>query len=902
MFMLLFSLGLTFYALTQPVRYQAEGIFREKGKSNSSFDPRQAMVLIAGNQKESEGEPIFKSRRVVSEAVKKLGLQAHISPGPADPGMLQCFFMNLWTEIAYFRNWDEPLFADKVYPFKISNLEYEADQRRSFSLVVKNGTFQLQDKKSGEKFSGSGTIVGDNFSFDIEGNGEGLYTLTFLPLTKTIKDVTGVLKVQSDKNDKTLIKLTYASRDRLQAKEVLNALMGSYLSYLEEDLKGVHDKQIGYLEDRQKKSFVSLKNKMELHAEEVAKDALNHGFIGSEKAIQFFAAHQEQLQAKKEKNDFQIKALRNIPVDRVLGVVEMPALAQKAQQLGEMRNFRDSLSLALWDPKAEFDSDQLASRVKEWESLQDQGQAIDQLIVALEERGMVESSDLFEGKIKVFINFWQDQLTKSREAFQHSSKENFYPLFNDFSRKKESFKNSLYNLKGFIDVQSSSLEEELVHSKAIDEEFRGIDLSLSQDLFKRYLSSLEELQAQDRHLAFLQDQIAQEDFALSSLSTIIQDPLAQDLVNKAATLEIAIRDPKNRSEKEQLRMKDELDLERNFLKMHIEQTLSLNHIKQNLLKEKFTALQRATLGFLHRQISFQEHQIKELIQSKLDALEQENQLYQEQIQNLGDQLASYPEKWVRDEMLKAEMQLQQMQAQEITRIVENKNITSNLELVQSSPLDHSYPPLLPIYPLTPVFALLGAFLGFLVGVCVVLAKIFTHGIPATCRNLKLQGQKVLGVLSGKSTLLDSDLETFRSIFVEMGNARSLLIVGKPFDFVSYVRKTEKRVLFIDLNFNTPFSDTGIFNFLINGIEPKIENDVISFGGTTRSYLELLAKPQFAKWLNTLEYDLIVASIPISPSSPAVDYLSTLFDRCLLRVEEETLEELESHFGKHPFIV
>jgi hypothetical protein len=546
-------------------------------------------------------------------------------------------------------------------------------------------------------------------------------------------------------------------------------------------------------------------------------------------------------------------------------------------------------------------------RVQQWEDLQAEGEAIDKLIVLLEERGQVESSDLFQGKTKFFINFWQEQLSKSLMAFQEGSKDNYYLLFNNFCHKKESFKNTLLNLKNFIDVQATTLQEELVHSKEMGEEFKGIDLTLSQDLFKRYMTQLEELQAQERHLDFLQEQIKEESFAMSSLSSILQDTLAQEIVQRAASLEMAIRDPKNRSEKEHQRMRDELSLERGFLGMHLEQTLELNRIKQNLLQEKFTTLQRATLGFLHRQIAFIEHQVKDLVHSKIESLEQQRDLYQEQIQNLGDQLASYPEKWVRDELLKQAMQLQQMQAQEMTRFVENKNITSNLELVQSSPLDSSFAPPLPIVPMVPLFAFLGGFLGLIAGISSILLGVARHGIPATQRNLELQGQKVLGSLLDPhreiATFLDCDLETFRTLFIHL--EKSMLIAGSQAAwskrFSEYLRQTGQRVLFIDLHTHSPYSPEGLYHYLKTGEKPTIIQDSLSFGGTTRSHLELLAQPRFHELLKNYEkeFDVVVMGISASPCCPTVTYLSRLFKVSIFCIHTETLEKLKELFKRGP---
>lgn len=908
------SLIFSLYALMRPVHYLAEGSFREKGKSNSSFDNRAAMVLIGGNQRDAEGEPIFKSRKVVSAVVRKLGLQATVDPRRGQPGPLALLLYNLYLEWAHFMEADEPLFEDPVYPFKIADLDYPHDARKAFSLIYKDGEVQLKDRSSGAKYVGKVglPIQGEDFKVTIvptHAEAGKIYTLSFAPFTRTLKDVTRGLKVQADKNDKSLIKLSYVSLDRFLARDVVAVLMDAYLDYLEQEQRVIHERQIAYLENRQADSFAALKKKMELHAHEVAKDALKSGFIGSDKAIQFFAAHQEQLQAKKEQADLLIKGLRDVvhqdavPIDRLVGAWELPHLNAQVQHLGELKSLRDSLSLTLWDPQVEIDTDQFAHRVKEWEELQHDSLEIDKLIVALDEKGIVNPPDGLHGKIHFFINFWQEELNKSLHAFNEGSKENFYPLFNDWAKKKESFKSLLHNLKHFIDVQSSAVQEELVHSKEIEEEFKGIDLQISQDLFKRYLTQLEELQAQERHLAFLKEQIKQEEFAISSLSSIMQDPIANDLVNRAAALELAIRDPKNRSEKEQARMHDELNLERNFLSMHLEQTLELNKIKQSLMQEKFTSLQRATLGFLHRQISFLEHQIKDLIQSKITSLEQERELYQEQIQNLGDQLATYPEKWVRDELLKQAMQIQQMQAQEITRIVENKNITSNLELIQSSPLDEAFPPPLPLMPMTPLYAFLGGFLGFLLGICSILAQFLFKGIPLTPGNVELQNQKVLGRLQEPersfNAFLDSDLETFRAILIQMRH--SLLIAGSNTSwaktFATYARQTGQKVLFIDLDFNTSYDPEGLCQYLKGGPNPRILSDTVSFSGTTRSYLELLCQKKFSTWLSQVkgDYDLIVASIACPPYSATVVHLSQFFEHTILVVQDEKMEQLKSIF-------
>lgn len=131
------------YALLKPIRYEAEGTFREKGIKTNNVSGSSVMQLLSGavlSGTESEAASLMSSRRILKEVIEKLHLQASLqSPGESDTP-LRRIKHNLSLEWASaFRRSPLPVLDDLSPSFQIESLAYQGEVPLSFLIKIKEG-------------------------------------------------------------------------------------------------------------------------------------------------------------------------------------------------------------------------------------------------------------------------------------------------------------------------------------------------------------------------------------------------------------------------------------------------------------------------------------------------------------------------------------------------------------------------------------------------------------------------------------------------------------------------------------------------------------------------------------------------------------------------------------------
>ncbi len=249
--------------------------------------------------------------------------------------------------------------------------------------------------------------------------------------------------------------------------------------------------------------------------------------------------------------------------------------------------------------------------------------------------------------------------------------------------------------------------------KEKSQDFQGIDLKTSQDLFVSYTHKLNEIESQMMQNKFIINKMNQEDFELSSLATILNDQISLDMSTKATLLAINLKDSNNRSLKEQERIKEDLDLQKRFLSTHLENANQLLSLNENLMHYKVKSLQNMTLGLVKQQISLLQDNLAEYIQSRIHNLKAEAEIIEQHKLELMNQMTALPSKWVSEKMINLEMEVNQKMVEEVSKLVETKNISSNLEIIQSTVIDEAKAPIHPKSSRPFLFAVLGSIIGSL---------------------------------------------------------------------------------------------------------------------------------------------------------------------------------------------
>ena len=268
-------------------------------------------------------------------------------------------------------------------------------------------------------------------------------------------------------------------------------------------------------------------------------------------------------------------------------------------------------------------------------------------------------------------------------------------------------------------------------------------------------------------------------------------------------------------------------------------------------------------------------------------------------------------------ILEQDVETNQLIVEEIAKIVESKNISHNLEVIQSAPVDPALPPVHPLTPSVFLWTILGCFLGAVLGSGIALAKTLSNGIRISAENLKLAGYHVSGIISpplysSKTKLLrDVNLETLRRLQTYFDKPASiqeakllLLLEGRGPDYASALAElfSQKgcRVLIMDLHCteSQENSPQGLLQYLQGEsdappIQKREQWDEMCAGGSNRYATEKIGSPVFGRLIEQLKtkYDWILAVSGVLPCSAEAESLALLFPYLAVTLQRETIEEL-----------
>lgn len=479
---------------------------------------------------------------------------------------------------------------------------------------------------------------------------------------------------------------------------------------------------------------------------------------------------------------------------------------------------------------------------------------------------------------------------------------------------------SMRDLSQQRDALNLAIEETQFKITPADlQEFAGIDLSMANQLYLTYTRQHDDIEASIKQNDFLGAEVLQEGFDISSLSGVLNDPVSGEIIGAASHLLLKLRDENNITVKEQERLKEGVSQQRAFLSNHLKQTRELASLRRGLIESKIAALHQTMLELIKEQIALKGKHLSDYVSARIENLGQEEQLLNSHLDSLHTKMAELPKKWVGEQLIKELLDLQQRLSREIAELVESKNLKSNLELVQSAPVDRALLPYLPQKPKIMLFMAVGVFLGAFCSSAFVLFKSFHGGVRAASTNLSTEWRHYSGYLSLRSdqtslTLSDDDLSTLRRLIAAVCDPSKkglcLLVEGRGPHFAPHMAKLLSRrgnkVLLLPLSFERVSEEsTGGLLEVLEGkaLEPLVLNkgiyDEVLPGGVSRWGSELSASGTFLKLVNRYKesYDWILAYTQATATSAEVEALLALADSIAVTVDGETLDTLGIYKGR-----
>lgn len=934
-------------ALHRPIYYQASGTFKDSGKVRTGInDPFASLTSVAGMaMNECAAIPLLKSRKIIGEVVEKLGLQAAVLPPPSAwplwsnfVGEIEQMGHNVKIELALWRQSKQPALPPLAYPLICNDINYAGEVPLKLNIILtQQGHFSVWE---GEEQLGQGQL-GQPFSclvcqFCLKANPESMvlppsdmpFTLLLQPKAAVVEAMTAALTVENDRFGKNILWLRFAHRDRSVATAFINALMESYRRYNIEDDKHIMLEQIAYLHQRQTELGQQLQAVLQAHAGRCSEDLAGTGFPDVESEMSFFVSNHQDYHRKLFSIELEKARLQKY-LDEGLVYYERyategdPLIINKLlEEMRELKQQSDTLELALARipvSDAKQLQEGLSKQLSELEETRNAITAIASLSSSVE-KGFLATSSIPENLLnhpRYLIAMWMQRLQESQQHWLVAPPAEKGRFLIEWEQCKASFINYLNNLQRLLQVYANNMEERISRHQDLPVEMQGLDLKAAWQLYNGYIEKLNELEAQLLQGEFIAEQIQESSFEVSSLSSVLNDNVSQELFAKASRLTLELRDESNRNQKEIWRIKEELSLQKEFLIVHLRQTIVLWELNQKSMIEKIHSVQGLLRDLIQMRLTVLQQHLEEYVHSRLSNLEQEQMIIQQRQGSLRLQMSHLPLKLIEKKLIEHQISLNRMMIEEMMRLVEAKNISSHLEMIQSAPLDAALAPIHPRSCHLLFFSLGGGLLSASMMAAFLLTRQLIQGMPATAKMLQQRGAQIIYGKAAKQKLclasctkeqLDLLRTTLHYCCQTEAQNPLLIVEGAPpialaMPLAELLAMRGESLLLVQLDLSSQELGLGAY---LEGQSPKPNvqktskgYDLVSFGAASPLGQELLLNERFTQWLThqRAEYKHIICSIALPYDDSLALSLAQSFNFNLVVIDSTaTMEKM------HPWLI
>jgi len=705
---LTFALIAAAYTLTRPVTYQFIASFKDKGNVNASNSPIGSLLGGGSSSTQSEAVTWMKSLKIQKRLIKRNNLQAVINyKNPPKTRYLTRINNNLRIDYASLLDRPYPNLLPYEFPLTVTDVKYGGELPLHFTINFIDSTQFKISKKTGE-YIGQGTLgtlfAHDNYTFTLnlkesEQLPKDTLTLELKPLDPLAEKFSSTFVFQTDNKDKTLVNIFFKHPDKYLGAQIINDLMSLYKQHQQEEHLRITQEQVAYLQRRQAEAKQNLQKAMEVYAQEQSNDVKANGFPNAETALKFLASKQQEYQDRLIAIDLESKRLTKA-FEEGLSFYESyipksdPAFINAL--MSEIRKYKqdaDGIELSIHQFPASFEESKSHTLTKHMSELENVQAKIDEtkaILAEINQDNLIVPSQRLMNDQRFLIKSWHEKLKEylaEKELGKLSEK--------DWNSRKGQFVEYLTNLLQLFEVHSKALRDRLSHQGDIYDEFKGINLEIARELFFAHNKELNNIESQLLTYQFVLDNLQHKDFELNSLNNLLKDQISQNLINNYSTLLFTLQDESNRSFKEQDRIKNELLRVRKFLEMHISQCMQVQNLSADLFRGKIYALQKASLALMKQHLSLLDKQMRDYISTRTNNLHQERQIIKDHLEELKSTMSILPRQWLSQQLMNYQYEMSKDFGREISHLVESKNITGNLEVVQSSPVNLAFTPLYP---------------------------------------------------------------------------------------------------------------------------------------------------------------------------------------------------------------
>ncbi|OGN63466.1 MAG: hypothetical protein A3E80_05170 [Chlamydiae bacterium RIFCSPHIGHO2_12_FULL_49_9] len=739
------SLLFAFLSIIKAPKYKAEATFKESAERSDGGGSLRDLLSGGGfGGAEPQAIVLMKSYQVLKPLVHQMGLQASVSNQRwLIAKVLSRTRDNLKIEMGKL--------IDDLDGFIFKNVFYDGENSLSFFLRFSDASqFVLysEDKKTkiAEGTLGSEVRL-ENLSFTVEKPPHQLkinafYPLTISPWEGIAKGLKSDLKIAPQKASKSIYDLTFAHRDRHFAAKVLNQLMREYQNYLKRDHDQLADEQFVYLEKKQQQLYAKLDDIFQAYAAHMGSNLEKSGYFGVDDQARGLLVPHQQMFSELCAIETDLALLSETEkTGGILSFTKNEALSGASlwHVIHELKQQRDLIEVSGRGKEKGLSFDEkVAFRSKELQELRQERALLERFLASVDSREALFPGELASLSILNHspTEFFSSHLTSWIERVQKSGE----------SKAKEDLVLYIENCMRLLSVRENMLQERLLHGGE-ETELDGIDLHTARALFAEYNAKLDAAKAQIKLYTDLKNEIPRPDFELSSLSSLLKDPLSQKLIVSAGEAALHIKNEKYRSSKEEERGKEEISLHKSVLASHLDQLLRVEEIHASVIRDKMEALQRTSLDCINQQISAYYEQAKDSLIDRREALLQKKAVLQMKMQDIQTIASDLPERWKLERWLEVRTRMNSKIMEMFTELVESKTISHHLHHVESKPLDLAIVPKVPNPTQIRWMAFMGAFAAVFGTFFFSLIRTVFKGFPSSFEKLQAMGLPILGKIS-----------------------------------------------------------------------------------------------------------------------------------------------------------
>ncbi len=900
-----------------PVQFVSQATFKEEIEKEDQMSNLKDL-LGAVSAYEPKASVLMKSKRLLRPVVENLGLQVRVDEKSLLSKVMGRLLDN-WALLigGEIKDRDAFLFRDVKYEGeKISRLELQILSDESFAIYA--GKKELGKGKLFEPFhfkGGQFTL----YHIPERVRKKKKYSLLFTPWLPLFEGLSKSLVIESDKINKSILRISFSHRDRWQATALVNEVMQQFKNYLSQEQEERTKAQIAYLERRQEKFKEKWQKSLEEHVAFVEENIAEDGFLGYQERLAHFlhplnsymdkllSLELEDLQLEegecagsspifpdmkgisdnKEMLTFRKNLIANSLPEKEKMLESLLTLFQKLE--------REEEALSSADSPVTKEKNELISQKQMWEKISYPSLPNVEQKMDLFERLQEEKKQIEQVKIAIAEN--------DREALSLLSYSTPFQRDELFEHVEEYEK--------LVELKEKTYKERILSSLSIPEELEGIELETANLLVGEYQSGLDKSFAFRNKLQLLRAQLARVPFDAGSLLESIKDPISQKLLGKISDLQQALHDKKNHSEREQNRIGQDIESTREFLLTHLEKLEQIEKLNQDFLQKNISRIQEVIIDRINQKLGALSQQEERFIHSRKKQIATEKNLLLEKIAQIKQEMQFLPKQWFKETMLKWQTELSMRMMESITKILESKTISSHLHNISSKPLDHAEQPLKPISKklgLKILFMLLLSHIGF---VLFLIIKMHWKGFTPSLPTLQGLGQSVVGPITKQirfAPFVGEDIETLRSSlsFVTQGKGKKVAIYCKENEnftpaLAELLGKMGFSSLILSLSFSHVKEKKGWLQYIKQEVKelPIQEKEGFYFlptGGITSFGFEQISSPPFASLIEEMEkeYDFLFLHHDGTLDSMQGKALLHLVEKALVCYEKERIEALQPY--------